>query len=143
RSSAERGVTSAPVAAELRESRLRALVRSLDPRLPRSVWTIEAGMLVNSFGTGMLMPFVLIYLHDVRGFSLATAGLVAGTFGAVGIAAAPIAGSLLDRRGARSIFAVSLLLLAGAYAAFPLVRAPWQGFLCMGVAGLGNGALWP
>jgi MFS family permease len=136
-------MTTAPVAAELRESRLRAFVRGLDPRLPRSVWTIQAGLLANSFGTGMLMPFVLIYLHDVRGFSLATAGLVAGTFGAVAMVATPVAGSLLDRRSPRTIFVVSLLLLAAGYALFPLASAPWQAFLLMGVAGLGNGGLWP
>jgi MFS family permease len=100
-------------------------------------------MLLNSFGTGLLMPFVLIYLHDVKGFSLATAGLVAGTFGAVGIVATPAAGSLIDRIGGRAVFIGSLVLLAGAYALFPLINHPWQGFLFMGLAGLGNGALWP
>src|SRR5439155_161771 len=47
--------------------------------MPRALWSIQGGMLANSFGTGMVMPFVLIYLRDVRGFPLATAGLVAAT----------------------------------------------------------------
>jgi MFS family permease len=100
-------------------------------------------MLANSLGTGLLMPFVLIYLHDVKGFSLATAGLVAGMFGAVGMVATPAAGSLIDRIGGRAVFIGSLVLLAGAYALFPLINHPWQAFLFMGLAGLGNGALWP
>jgi MFS family permease len=100
-------------------------------------------MLVNSIGTGLLLPFVLLYLHDARGFSLSTAGLVAGTFGLFGIGATPVAGSLVDRLGARSIFFAALLLLAGGYALFPLIREPWQAFLFMALAGVGNGALWP
>jgi MFS family permease len=100
-------------------------------------------MLVNSVGTGLLLPFVLLYLHDARGFSLSTAGLAAGTFGLVGIVTTPIAGSLVDRLGARSIFFAALLLLAGGYALFPLIHDPWQAFLFMALAGIGNGALWP
>jgi MFS family permease len=119
------------------------LLRALDPRLPRPVWIIQAGMLANSVGTGLLVPFVLIYLHDVRGFSLPVAGLVAGTFGGAGIAASPVAGSLIDRIGGRAVFIGSLVLLAGAYALFPLVVRPWQGVMVMALAGVGNGALWP
>lgn len=126
-----------------RRGGILAAIRSLDPNLPRSVWVIQAGMLANSVGTGLLMPFVLIYLHDIRGFSLAVAGLVAGTFGAVGIVASPIAGSLIDRIGGRAVFIGSLVMLAGAYALFPLIVRPWQGFAIMSLAGIGNGALWP
>ncbi|HKP19667.1 MAG TPA: MFS transporter [Gaiellaceae bacterium] len=120
-----------------------AAARTLDPRLPRAVWVIQAGMLANSVGTGLLMPFVLIYLHDVRGFSLPVAGFVAGTFGAIGIVASPLAGALIDRIGGRAIFVGSLTLLAGAYALFPLVVRPWQAFVVIGLAGIGNGGLWP
>ncbi len=127
----------------LQRRRVSAVVRQLDPALPRPVWAIQGGMLANSIGTGLLMPFVLIYLHDVHGFTLATAGAIAGTFGLVGLVATPAAGTLIDRIGARAVFVGSLVVLAGAYALFPLVAAPWMGFLVMGLAGLGNGGLWP
>ncbi len=123
--------------------RLAAVSEALNPRLPRSVWLLEAGMLANSVGTGLLMPFILIYLHDARGFSLGTAGLIMGTFGFAGIAATGLSGSLVDRVGSRAIFVGALLLLAAAYGGFPLMRSPWQGFLLMAAAGLGNGAMWP
>jgi MFS family permease len=136
-------VSSAPIAIAQRRKGVFALVRALDPQLSRPVWVIQAGMLANSVGTGLLMPFVLIYLHDVRGFSLPVAGLVAGTFGGVGIVASPVAGSLIDRIGGRAVFIGSLTMLAGAYALFPLIVRPWQGFAVMSLAGIGNGALWP
>ena len=69
-----------------------AYLRSLDPRLPRSVWIMEAGGLVNAFGNGITFPFLVIYLHNVRGFSLATAGLVVAAGNAIGLLAGPVAG---------------------------------------------------
>ena len=51
-------------------------LRSLDPRLPRSVWTMEIGGLANAFGNGLAFPFLFIYLHNVRGFALDTVGLI-------------------------------------------------------------------
>jgi hypothetical protein len=53
---------------------MRAYVRSLNPELPLAVWVIEIGGAVNAVGSGMIMPFNLIYLHNVRGISLAAAG---------------------------------------------------------------------
>ena len=42
-------------------------LRSLDPRLPREVYVLELGALVNAFGNGVVLPFLLIYLHNERG----------------------------------------------------------------------------
>jgi hypothetical protein len=46
-----------------------AYFRSLDPRLPREVWILQGGGLLNSFGNGLVLPFLIIYLHNVRGRS--------------------------------------------------------------------------
>jgi hypothetical protein len=72
--------------------RLAAYVRSLDPRLPRSVWILNLGGLANAVGNGLAFPFLVIYLHNVRGFSLATAGLVLATTGAVSLLCGPAIG---------------------------------------------------
>jgi len=74
-------------------SSLRGYFRSLDPQLPRSVWTMEAGGLANAFGNGVTFPFVVIYLHNVRGLSLATAGLVLAAHSAVGLVVTRAPGS--------------------------------------------------
>jgi predicted MFS family arabinose efflux permease len=122
---------------------LRAYLRSIDPRLPRSVWTMEAGGLVNAFGNGITYPFVVIYLHNVRGFSLGTAGLVLATNGAVSLLASPLAGWLSDRIGGRLTLAGALVLMATGIAFFPLVREQWHAFVAMAVVGAGNGSFWP
>src|SRR3954451_11691939 len=54
-----------------------AYLRSLDPRLPRPVYVLELGALVNAFGNGVALPFLLIYLHNVRGISFGLAGSAA------------------------------------------------------------------
>jgi MFS family permease len=122
---------------------LSEYLRSLAPGLPRSVWTMEAGGLVNAFGNGVTFPFLVIYLHNVRGFSLATAGLVLAAGSAVGLVAGPVAGPLVDRIGGRATLAASLVLMAVGYGAFPLVREPWHAFAASLVAGIGNGGFWP
>ena len=52
-------------------------LRGLDPHLPRSVWLLQASVLANTFGNGLVIPFVLRYLHDVRGIPVATAAWIA------------------------------------------------------------------
>jgi MFS family permease len=37
---------------------------------------LQAGNAVNFFGYGLILPFEIIYLHQIRGFATATAGLV-------------------------------------------------------------------
>jgi MFS family permease len=124
-------------------TRLGAYVRSLDPRLPRSVWTLEAGGFANALGNGIAFPFLVIYLHNVRGFSLGLAGAVLATIAAAGIAANPVAGSLVDRFGGRPTLAVALVLLAVGFGLYPLIREPWHAFALTLVSGAGNGMFWP
>ena len=44
--------------------------------LPRLVLLLQAGNAVSFFGYGLILPFEIIYLHQIRGFATATAGLV-------------------------------------------------------------------
>jgi MFS family permease len=118
-------------------------LRSLDPKLPRTVQTLQVGGLVSAFGNGMLIPFLFIYLHNVRGIGLGVAGLVVGTNAVVSVVAGPVSGSLVDRIGGRRVLALALVVLAVGYGAFVLVHAPWQGFLAAVVTGVGNGLFWP
>jgi MFS family permease len=100
-------------------------------------------MALNYVGTGMFVPFLLIYLHSVRGFGLQTAGLVSAVYAGVGMVVALGTGPAVDRVGARRITAVSLVLLALGLGAMPLVHQPWEAFAFVGVAGIGRGLFWP
>lgn len=111
--------------------------------LSRELWLIEAGILVNMLGYGAVLPFEVIYLHNGRGFSLGTAGLVVGTLTGVAVVAAPVAGSLIDRHGARVIAAGACVALAIGYAGLAFSHSPAQAFAAATLAGAGNGALNP
>ena len=41
--------------------------------------TLQLGGLVNAFGNGMVIPFMFIYLHNVRGIGLGLTGLIVAT----------------------------------------------------------------
>jgi MFS family permease len=120
-----------------------AYVKSLDPQLPRPVWLLQAGGLVNAFGNGFVLPFMVIYLHNVRGISLGVVGLIAATNALAGLASGPLAGALADRIGPRITLASALVIMAGAVSLFPFVREPWEAFALNALLGFGSGAFWP
>ena len=49
---------------------MRSFLSSLNPRLPRQVQLLQVGGLMNAFGNGLVVPFLLIYLHNERGIGL-------------------------------------------------------------------------
>jgi MFS family permease len=122
---------------------VRRWLRDLNPRLPRAVYALQAGGLLNAFGNGVVLPFAFIYLHNVRGIPLGTAGLIVATNALVSIVAGPVFGSFVDRLGGRLMLGLSLVFLALGYGAFAFVVEPWQGFLAAAVTGIGNGGFWP
>ena len=115
----------------------------VDSRLPRSVQTLQLGGLCNAFGNGMVVPFMFIYLHNVRGISLGIAGLVVASNSAAGLCSSFVGGALSDRIGPRKVLTAALLVMASAFALFPLIRDPWQAFALNVLAGAGSGAFWP
>jgi MFS family permease len=122
---------------------VRAYLRSLNPQLPRDVWILQAGGLANMFGNGVIGPFLIIYLHNVRGISLGIAGLVVASNSAAGLVSGFVGGALSDRLGPRRVLSGSLILMAVAFALFPLIRNPWQAFGLNVLVGLGSGSFWP
>jgi MFS family permease len=122
---------------------LAAYIRSLNPQLPRPVWMLQAGGLANMFGNGIVVPFLIIYLHNVRGISLGIAGLIAASNSVAALFSGPLAGSLADRIGARQTLIAALLVMAGSFAMFPLIREAWHAFALNALAGVGSGAFWP
>src|SRR5437588_2453030 len=107
--------------------------------LPRPVLVLHGGNALNYFGTGLILPFEIIYLHTVRGFSTATAGLVLATvMGTAAVVTLP-SGALLDRFRAKHILIAGNLVNAFGYGGLAFVHRPWQGFACSAIGGAGFG----
>jgi MFS family permease len=118
-------------------------LRRLGYGLPAQLWVVQVGFFLNYLGWGGVMPFELIYLHEVRGISLGVAGLVVGTVTGLAVLAAPFSGPIIDRFGSRAVAGVALVLLAGGYIGLAFVHSPLHAFFAAIAAGVGNGALQP
>jgi MFS family permease len=88
----------------------------------------------------LVLPFEIIYLHQIRGFSTSTAGLVLAAIMGTAAIVTPPTGSLTDRYSAKAIVVVGSLASALGYAGFAYVEHPWQAFACAIVGGAGFGA---
>ena len=122
---------------------MRAYLRSLNPQLPRDVWILQAGGLANMFGNGVIGPFLIIYLHNVRGISLGVAGLIVASNAAAALFSGFVGGALSDRIGPRAVLSGALVVMATGFALFPLIDAPWQAFVLNMLVGAGSGSFWP
>ena len=59
--------------------------------------------MVEFIGTGLVLPFHVVYLHEVRGFALSDVGLLLGLPPLVGLLVVGPGGSAIDRIGARRV----------------------------------------
>jgi MFS family permease len=107
--------------------------------LPRPVLVLQAGNALNYFGTGLILPFEIVYLHQVRGFPTAIAGLVLATvMGTAAVVTLP-SGALLDRFSAKPLLVAGNLISAAGYGGLAFIDRPWQGFAWSAVGGIGFG----
>jgi MFS family permease len=103
------------------------------------VVVLQAGNALSWFGYGLILPFEIIYLHQFRRFSTATAGLVLAAILGAGTLVALPSGTLLDRFRAKPILIAAVLASALGYAGLAFVSQPWQAFVWAVVAGAGVG----
>jgi MFS family permease len=118
-------------------------MRALVPELPRGAWTLLAADAVSAVGSGMTLPFLLVYLHQVRGLGLGVAGLALSTVALAGFAGNPVGGSLADRVGGRTALITGLSFCACGSAWFAFVTHPWQAFAASATLGFGAAIVWP
>ncbi|MEU5563677.1 MFS transporter [Micromonospora musae] len=114
----------------------RALPRRSEAR------RILVGTLLSAIGRGLTLPFLFIYLTDVRGLTDARAGLVIGWYGAVTLALSPLGGTLIDRFGARRVVLPCLLIEAVGTGSLALVHSTGSAFLVATVIAVGSSAIW-
>lgn len=85
--------------------------------MPKSVWLLIIGMLVNTVGNSFLWPLNTIYMHDELGKSLAVAGLVLMANSGAAIIGNLLGGMMFDKIGGyKSILigiVISLIALTG------------------------------
>ena len=88
-------------------------------------------------GTGLVLPFWVVYLHEIRGFSLDVVGLLIAGMSAGGVLTSIPGGTLIDRLGPRrTMVCVLLAAIAGNVV---MAYADTLALAVLGVAVIGGG----
>lgn len=101
------------------------------------------GDALSAIGSGMTLPFFVVYLHRVRGIDLEVAGLAVATIAVASLAGNATGGLLTDRAGSRRAVLVGLALAAVGTASIAFVSRPWEAFAAAAATGLGVAVFFP
>ncbi|HET7304861.1 MAG TPA: MFS transporter [Segeticoccus sp.] len=99
------------------------------------------GVAFSALGSGLTMPFLYVYLSEVRGIPTSTVGLLFAWMGLLGFLGSPVGGSMIDRFGPRPVMLVGLVTEAVGVGSLALVETTWHAllvasFICLGTVGL-------
>jgi MFS family permease len=108
----------------------------------REARRILLGTMFSAVGRGLTLPFLLIYLTQVRGLSAGTVGLLVGWMGVVALVLAPVGGSLVDRFGGRRIVLPLFAIEALGTGSLAFVDSPVKAFFSLSVVAVGFSTLW-
>lgn len=112
------------------------------PPIGRDAWLALGMNTLSCLGSGLTMPFLLVYLHSVRGLPLPTAGLILATIGVAGLVVIPLTGPLVDRIGALRAFVGGLVLGGVGIALFAPATTGWAALGAAVVYGCSGGLTW-
>ncbi|RPF22310.1 MFS transporter [Myceligenerans xiligouense] len=111
--------------------------------LPRDGRWLLSTVVVNTFGRGLTLPFTIIYLHEVRGFSLDLAGTLMGLIAVAGLIVTGPAGVLIDRFGARSTLLAGMACAIAGQTILAFATVPWAAGVGLALFGAQFGVAWP
>lgn len=92
--------------------------------LPKPVWILAFVAFVNRSGT-MVVPFLVLYLTEARGYSATAAGRLLALYGLGAILGTFLGGWLSDRVGTRRVLITSLWSGAGAFLLLGFLQERW------------------
>jgi MFS family permease len=98
---------------------------------------------VNALGTGLVLPFAVVYLHDVRHLPLGTVGTVIAVPAMVALLLLGPVGSIIDRFGPRRVQLVALVAQALGSGLLAGVHTAPQAAVAFAFIGVGQAAFWP
>jgi len=111
--------------------------------LPNDGRWLLSTVIVQFFGRGLTLPFTIIYLHEVRGFSLGLSGTLMGLIAVVGLLVTGPAGALVDRYGARRVMLTGLFFAVAGYTVLAFATVPAIAALGLALFGVQLGVGWP
>ena len=111
--------------------------------LPREGRLMLSIVVLEFLGTGLVLPFNVVYLHEVRGFALSDVGLLLGLPPLMGLLVVGPGGLAIDRIGARRIQVGVLVLLVAGNALLAFATSELVAGLALVLTGVAFGMSWP
>lgn len=97
---------------------------------------------MDSIGNGMTLSLLVVYLSQVRGIPILIASLVLTWMAVLGMAAAPLAGTLTDRYGPRRVILVAVALECAGVALLSQVTSVGAAFAVASLMAIGSAGIW-
>ena len=111
--------------------------------LPREGKYLLSTIIIDFIGNGLVMPFNVVYLHEVRGFELARVGLLLSLPALVALLVVGPVGALIDRIGPRLVVVASLLIQIAAHITLATATTEPHAALGCVLLGFSGGIIWP
>lgn len=111
--------------------------------IPSPVRRVLFGVFLNFLGSGLTMSLLMVYLHDIRGISIATAGILLAWQAIVGIGMTAPVGYLIDRYGPVRVMVPGIVLEAFAVACISWVHTAPQAFAVATLGAVCGATIWP
>ncbi|CAN2183564.1 MelB Na+/melibiose symporter and related transporters [Candidatus Nanopelagicaceae bacterium] len=104
---------------------------------------IVAGIALSAIGRGMTLSLLMVYLHDMRGFTTSFGGLLLAWGALFGIASTAPLGALVDRIGPKIVMVIGLLISGFSALSFSVVTTHTHAFIAMTLFAFGGQCVWP
>lgn len=101
------------------------------------------GIALNAIGGGMTLSLLLVYLHDMRGFTNTFGGLLLSWGALVSLMASTPMGALVDKVGPKKVMICGLLLNSAAATSLAFVTTHLQVILALTAINIAGQAIWP
>ena len=111
--------------------------------LPREGKLLLSIVVVQFLGTGLVLPFLVVYLHEIRGFALGDVGLLIGLGPLMGFLAVGPGGTIIDKYGARVVMLATMCLEVLADIALTFASTMPIAVLAVTLQGIAFGTEWP
>jgi MFS family permease len=111
--------------------------------LPREGKFLLSTVIFEFIGTGLVLPFSVVYLHEVRHFPMETVGILLAVPAVVGLLMVTPAGVVTDRIGARLVLVSSIVTMLLSNVVLAFATTPLTAALGLALMGYGHGVSWP
>jgi MFS family permease len=111
--------------------------------LPREGRLLLSVVAFEFLGTGLVLPFLVVYLHEIRGFSLSDVGWLIGLGPLVGFLVVGPGGTVIDKYGARVVVIWSLWFLVAADVVLAFAHTISVALVAIVLQGAAFGVSWP